>query len=625
MSIALYDSCNAPGALSTTARNALVITHTMGPDGALHALSRYGDDCWDFRPFFPHAARGQTEKMIEWTKAPTAWVEALKDTVGTFMRVKRPGGVALDPSTLPKRFITLNAFAKWCSARGIDAFSKVTPFALAQYIQKLRDDGLFDRSLSSHTAILRRVYDMRGHLLDSFSPATAYELSNQKLGALWEPDADLARRTDVLPVPEAAALFACALALVERAEKILDLRDHLDQLWDASRETRTRNAWGDDVKKPAVRGFGFSGVIEFESTLADIRTACYIVLAQATGCRVHELGDAKVGCVFEEIVDGKPYYWLKSSTRKIGDGPTRWLAPQVAVVAARVLERQSLPLRRQLAERLTKLELAYASAVGEADRATLAMEVTEIKRNVDRLFLSAGPKGMISSTDTKSHNKQLNAFAKRMKLELALPLHTHRFRRTYAVILVRLNKGVRVDMVALRDHFKHASLLMTEWYTSLSEADKELLDVIDEEMDFFDGGLVEHWLSPSTPLAGGFGARIKAYPGRHHKPIVFKSKKEFVEAIQDGLSIRATGHSWCLADGDGCGGQGLFEATRCTDCGHSVIDASHAPVWQGIREQQRELLALDDIGPGGQERARRAAAKAEKVLCELLGLEFLET
>jgi hypothetical protein len=176
-------------------------------------------------------------------------------------------------------------------------------------------------------------------------------------------------------------------------------------------------------------------------------------------------------------------------------------------------------------------------------------------------------------------------------------LHTHRFRRTYAVIVVRLNKGIRVDLVTLKEHFKHASVLMTEWYASLSDADRELLGIIDDEVDLFDGALVDHWLQPETPLAGGLGARIKAYAGRHHKPIIFKSRT-------------------------GCGGQGLFEATRCADCGHAVIDDSHVPIWQGIRAQQQELLALDDIGPGGRQRVSDALSKAEEVLGSLIGTEL---
>lgn len=620
MTFTLYEDCPDPASLTEQERNALVMTYTRGPDGIIHPLSRYGEDVWDYRPLFPHAARGDSDKRIEWTKAPAEWAPLLRETMGTFQRVQRPGGLRLDPATLPKRFVTLNAFAKWCSSNGITRYSAATPFDLVRYVQKIRAEGLHDRTLSHYVGLLRRVYDMREHLTDSFTVAVAREISSQKLGPLWEPDADEARRTELLPIREAAALFTAALDVLNDADRVLDIRDELENKWSAQRGRIGRPHWGETVKRPAVTAAGFKDVYAFESRLMDIRTAAYIVLAQSTGCRVHELGDAKVGCVFQEDVDGVSYYWFKASTRKIGDGPARWLAPEIARRAAAVLERHSAPLRDQLKARLIDREAEYTKHdAHDIRRAALAAGITEIKRNMDRLFLSAGADGRIASTDTKSHNKQLNAFARRMGIGLGSPLHTHRFRRTYAVIVVRLNKGVRVDLVTLREHFKHASVLMTEWYASLSDADRELLGIIDDEVDLFDGALVDHWLQPETPLAGGLGERIKAYAGRHHKPIIFKSRKAFLESIRDGLSIRATGHSWCLAEGGGCGGQGLFEATRCADCGHGVIDDSHVAIWQGIRAQQQELLTLDDIGPGGRQKAADALAKAEDILETLLG------
>ncbi len=620
MTFALYETCAAPAALPECKRKALVVTYVRGPDGVSLPLSYYGDRVWHFSPYFPHAARPDTDMSIEWDKAPTEWEELLKDTIGRFMSVQRPGGVRLDPASLPKRFVTLNAFAKWCSHEGITRYSQATPFDLARYLQKLREGGRHDRTLSSHLQLLRRVYDMRAYLMDSFSDIVAREISAKKLGPLWEPGADDERRTELLPLPEAAALFTAALDVLDGADQVLDLRDELEEKWAAKRDAVGRNHWGDSVKKPTIRAAGFKDVQAFESRLIDIRTAAYIVLAQSTGCRVHELGDARVGCVFEELIDGVSYFWLQASTRKIGDGPAKWLAPKVAVHAARVLERQSAPLRAQLKVRLTELEDDYATLrASEHRRAQVAAEITEVKRNEDRLFLSAGSKHDIGSTDTKSHNKQLNAFARRMGIKLSSPLHTHRFRRTYAVIVVRLNKGVRIDLVTLRDHFKHAAVLMSEGYSTLSDADRELLGMIDDEIDLFDGELIDHWLQPGAQLAGGFGARIKAYAGRNHQPLIFRSRKELLDTFRDGLSIRATGHSWCLAEGSGCGGQGLFEATRCADCAHGVIDDSHTPIWRGIRAQQQELLTLDDIGPGGRQRAQAALAKAEHVLATLAG------
>lgn len=199
---------------------------------------------------------------------------------------------------------------------------------------------------------------------------------------------------------------------------------------------------------------------------------------------------------------------------------------------------------------------------------------------------------------------------------MATPLTTHRFRRTYAAVIVRLSKGVGIDLVTLQHHMKHASLLMTEWYTELTDVDVDLLDMIDEEVQLFDTQLFTGWMEPDAPIAGGLGLRIKTYRAGQ-MPLMFKSHGAFINSIRSGLSIRGTGHSWCLAEEDGCGGQGLFEATRCGDCGNGVLDHHHVPIWTSIAEQQQEILRCKDIGEGGVKKAKDALEKAQAILDKL--------
>ena len=82
------------------------------------------------------------------------------------------------------------------------------------------------------------------------------------------------------------------------------------------------------------------------------------------------------------------------------------------------------------------------------------------------------------------------------------------------------------------------------------------------------------------------------------------------------INIRATGHGWCIAQDAGCGGAGLYENTRCVDCKNSVIDVDFVPIWQGIHEQQQELLELDDLGPVANARIERDIALSAKVLSD---------
>ena len=96
-----------------------------------------------------------------------------------------------------------------------------------------------------------------------------------------------------------------------------------------------------------------------------------------------------------------------------------------------------------------------------------------------------------------------------------------------------------------------------------------------------------------------------------------KDPKALVRAVGEGVFIRGTGHSWCLATTKGCGGEGLYDAIRCAGCGEGVIDQGHLVIWRRIRDQQAEVLAWPDLGDPAWERATRHLREAERVLGEL--------
>lgn len=611
-----YQVHSSPELLLSEDRNKLIISYVKMADGREIPLSRYGDETWNYTPFFPHAARGKQDKEIVWKKTPEDWRPSMRSAAAAFTFRAAPGGQRLDPATVPKRHVVLNAFAKWCDSIGIKRFADVRAFDLRNYLQKLRDSGVHDRTLAHHISVLRKVYELRAVLEDSFTAEAVRELSFDQVGPLWEPEAGKERRTELLPLAEASSLFVAARTHLVRAAELLRLRDDLAQRWAEAKSEMDRKKWGESVKRHVIWAAGFRDVHQFESAVSDIRTAAYVVLALTTGCRVHELGEANVRCVYSQKVGGETYWWLKSATRKIGDGPMRWLAPAVAKEAVDALEWYSAPLRLQIAKELSETRELLAHADTDKSRASLAVSVLELERNANRLFLSDSSRGVVS-TDTKSHNKQLKAFGERMGLKFGSPLATHRFRRTYAVIAVHLNKGPRVDLVTLQQHFKHSSLLLTQWYAELTETDRDLYELIDEESIYFDSSLIDHWLEESTPLAGGFGSRIKAFAGKNHQPMLFKSRREFVESICDGINIRSTGHSWCLAEAQDCGGRGLFEAPSCGDCGNGVIDNTFTEVWQNLRRDHEELLELDDIGPGGRAKAKAGLFAADAILARL--------
>jgi hypothetical protein len=200
------------------------------------------------------------------------------------------------------------------------------------------------------------------------------------------------------------------------------------------------------------------------------------------------------------------------------------------------------------------------------------------------------------------------------------PLHSHQFRRTYARFIARSELG---DLLTLRDHFGHWSIDMTVYYADGGadeyEADTELLEMVAEEKLERQNEIMGSYLDSDVPLANG-NHWLKSWRSSVRTAV---NKETLIAEYAGSITLTGTGHSWCvgITRGTCCGGLCVFEAQMCVDCNHGIIGPEHRPVWQGIREQQLEALALDDMGPGGRARAQQILACAERVLRRLDGQE----
>jgi hypothetical protein len=97
-----------------------------------------------------------------------------------------------------------------------------------------------------------------------------------------------------------------------------------------------------------------------------------------------------------------------------------------------------------------------------------------------------------------------------------------------------------------------------------------------------------------------------------------QNRQAMIEEMSGKLNLYSTGHSWCLAQDEGCGGTGLYERARCIDCGNGVIDGTFKPVWQEIHDRQVELLGeLEELGPGAAGRVRTELDGSSSVLEDL--------
>ena len=137
-----------------------------------------------------------------------------------------------------------------------------------------------------------------------------------------------------------------------------------------------------------------------------------------------------------------------------------------------------------------------------------------------------------------------------------------------------------------------------------------------EKMDR-QGEIMTGYLDSDAPLANG----VHWLKDWRASVRTAANKEELIKEYAGTITLNGTGHSWCVgnARGTGCGGLCVFEAQMCVECNYGIIGQEHRPVWEGIQEQQKEALALDDMGPGGRARAQTILNYAEKVLRRLEG------
>ncbi|MDO6524718.1 tyrosine-type recombinase/integrase [Motilimonas sp. 1_MG-2023] len=357
---------------------------------------------------------------------------------------------------------------------------------------------------------------------------------------------------------------------------------------------------------------GFNGKLDLNRSTNKARTCCYVILALTTGMRNSELASLTAFSLIKSTGwDNEEYLWVQGHTYKLEDEPklVKWMVPDLAEIVFNHLKEMSLMNNKRIMRSLPYLEN------------------TEARRQEDLLFL------LFIANDTKTNtfnglsNSHWNSSLKSLSIEFDLrtdgsdndlklpknsvwPLSSHQFRRTFATLAARSALG---DLRYLREHFKHWSLDMTLYYANNDKFDDSLFDEILTERNELQRAIVSDWLISDKELTGGRGEVIASFRHRGNLKTA-ENLPELSRQISDNIFIRGTGHSWCLASGDGCGGEGLYDAIQCVDCENSVIDKTHASIWSGIKQQSEILLELADSGLPTKQKAKQYIEKAEKII-----------
>ncbi|MDC7690368.1 tyrosine-type recombinase/integrase [Vogesella indigofera] len=469
----------------------------------------------------------------------------------------------------------LRTFCRYAASLRLPSLADLQPLHLANFVHLQKVAGLAPSTLTSKFLVVELLHRFRDEHKGTlpFHPWPESSAVDMAGGTMTrEADARKVGLTPLIPVEVAQILFRHAEGILNRAEELLDVRDRGE-----------RSAFRD----PEITA---------------IRDACFYLIGVLTGMRSSELSSIEVGAGRSETKSGITFHWLASIEHKTKTGAVEYLMPAMGHRLLHIMERWSAPLRKRLAEQIVTLERQSGKRTAEE-----LQWLATARSNRNRLFLGIGRSGIVPVTAT-AWGRNLKQFARAAGTDWDLA--PHQMRRLYAYTFVRHRLG---DLLFLKEQFKHSSINMSQLYSANPLQDLALYDDILTELMQYKTKVVAQWLEKDEPLAGGAGRKIMEL--RAHD---FKNRTELIAETSRRVNMRSTGHSWCLAQDEGCGGSGIYAKGSCSTCHNGLIDSRFVPVWQEAYRHHKELLTdAEALGPGAMKRVNEDLAKAAKILTDL--------
>ena len=635
-------------ALPEELRLSLVIS--IGGSGLV--LSRYGDPVWNFTSYIHTRNKAASEKKIVFSSLQFADGSHLTDPqrahllagVKAFLYVRLTcnssrSGKPLSEITVVNLWMNLRPLLRWMVGAGYGCFADLTPEACMVYVNHSKNRTTWEHSTGgrkgkkltavvfySYCLCVEELWNFREYLTDTLMEHPWPGQSAGSLAGLKKGGTDRYAKTEQLPDRLMSKLMQEALRYVAGG--------YGDQLL-ACRNARDENRPIDDY----LTRLGLEKWQSVRIEITRLHTACYIVIDGLSGLRDSEMASLETGCYYErEGWDGATYGWVKGYTYKleVDPKPAEWMVPSVVEKAVEMVTRITAPLRDELDIQIEAMEskLSGVSYLSATLRKKDEAAVHEMKKHRHGLFLGKPRRyGRIGILCSSAIRTRLKDFAMHLNLRVqdsdlaqvldrtvikvgkVWPLSPHQFRRTFARYVARCILG---DVRYLREHFKHWSLDMTLGYAWGDEdwLDATLFEEILSERQELQDDIVRGWIDvKSNQHLAAIGGKNIEKARESGLLMVAMNPKVAARQLSHGYCLRGLGHSWCTEKE--CKGKGIYSVIECRDCENRVIDESHIPMWYGIRDQQIELMMLDDCGDPIWQGALESLRYAEHVLADL--------
>lgn len=571
----LADQPASLAGLSQADRGDVVVSAVLDDTGNTVVLSCVKDLVWEMWPFVTTPNTADSQKRLDWSVIPIDYREACQNVLYNYWKVGRPGWAVPGVSSMVKTLDCLRIICRFAGKLKLESLADMGTFHVANFVHEQKKARLAPSTRRTRFLMVELLYLFRAQHDGALQVHPWPDSSAKEMAGVTGEDTKDARRvalTPLIPVEVAQRLYRHAKGILGRADALLDERDRGE-----------RSAFKD-------------------AEIIGIRDACFYMLGVLTGMRSSELSSIEIGAGRTEVKNGITFHWVASVEHKTKKGRVEYLMPSMGHDILRILERWSQPYRERLAEQIAAMEKQKMQLTPEE-----LQWLATARSNTRKLFLGSGSSGIVPV----SRNRWIQILPQfALCAGTCWKLAAHQMRRLYAYTFVRHRLG---DLLFLKEQFKHSVIDMTQLYASNPLQDTALYDDILTELMTYKAGVVAQWLEKDEPLAGGAGLKIKEL--RAHD---FEGRNELLTETSLRINIRSTGHSWCLAQDEGCGGSGIYAKGTCGDCGNGLIDSRFIPVWQEAYRHHKELRKeAAEMGPGVVRRVERDLAQAAEILKDL--------
>ncbi|MBF4989451.1 site-specific integrase [Methylophilus sp. 14] len=559
--------------------------------------SKYKDDSWDFSSFEenpnvkPSASilrfdfklqNGQSILDARYEPMRAVFKEIIY-AIASSTHKKLPS-----PPTLKKKYTGFRFLFNWMSENKFTKLDQLRLEDINEYIIHVKSLDLHPMTKVSYVEVLGLIWEHRKQLNHGFLFDPLKGKSPEKVLGIKKDDYR-DHKYDFIPDSICQDLIRSSVNLIR--EKGADLVTALLMREDARLneiKKGTSKANKDRAKIKALEGTNFTNY-EVTELARQLLTCCYIIIIFFTGIRASEMLTLGPGRIEQE----GDTTWIHGRLIKIKKKRKKWMAPKIVYEAFILAQALTKPMRNAI-----DYELSFVtdkSVIDELETLRSQLFLGWSSKREHGYHFAHGPQvSNVKGSIHTSLKEIVEVFNLTDEDGSLWNLHPHQFRKSFVRFMCARVMNIRY----LQEHLGHTSLDMTAWYDT---DDVELTLEIESYLKELKVKKLYPIFEQNQNITGAAAESIHQERQDHYNGIVsLKARESFIQALGEDVTLRSTGHSWCMSDstnGNCTGVVGcMMDISMTQKCKSALITVEHLPAWHKKREQYESLALSSGIG-----------------------------